>query len=120
MTTTSKRDQPITRVSQHLIEFVADANVFAMMGLDQASALNWNLTSDTPVHFSSGLSERAGWRFIHVCVPKYDYYEYLEVKGTEIKMPLAGKDSYLGAKRDFFRATEAGYIHKLKDYKLAE
>ena len=121
VTLTWKSNQEASKATQHLIEFVADGSVFASVMLDGASALNWTVVSGKPVYFTSGsvaLGEKR--RFFHVCVPHHDYYEYVEVNGTEVKLSPETADSYAASKRAFIRMTERGIMHKLGNEQLLD
>jgi len=117
---TAKPNQEVAKTTQHLIEFVADGNVFASVALDGASVLNWTMVSGAPVYFTSGSAGGPKRRFFHVCVPQHDYYEYLEISGTEVKLSPETPDSYTARKRGFIQMTERGFIHKLGHEQLLD
>lgn len=99
-------------LAQHIIEFVANDKVFALMTFDESAIISWAITSEGPVQFS-GFSGSPSHRFFHVCFPKADYYEYLQMDGTEIKQPLLGGDNYKSVKRAMIESTEVGFINPL-------
>jgi hypothetical protein len=103
-----------------LIEFVADGNVFASVSLDGASAPNWTVVSGRSVYFTSGFSDGTDRRFFHVCVPGYDYYEYLEIAGTDVRLIPEPAASYEASKRGFIEMTSKGFIHRLGRETLLE
>lgn len=110
---TAKPDQQVAKNTLHLIEFVADGKVMASVVLDGASALSWTVISDTPVYFTSGFAKGPEWRFFHVCMPAHDYYEYLEVSGTKVRLIPEQPGSYDASKKGFVKMTERGFLHQL-------
>jgi hypothetical protein len=110
----SKSDQG-AKAAQHIIEFVADGKVFATIGLDKANALSWTVITDAPVEFSSGFAGIPSYnrRFFYVCVPKLDYFEYLEVSGTDVKSPPRTDEEYQKLKSGQIKWMAPGYVHEL-------
>jgi hypothetical protein len=113
-------DEESAKVVVHLIEFVADGNVFATVGLSGGSALNWTLNSVVPVHFTSGPSRGAEARFFYVCVPQHDYFEYLEIKDSEVVPTPDTPQSRANLKRHYMERTAKGFVHPLGKEELLD
>lgn len=107
----SHPDDVAEPVITHLIEFIADGKVFASIGLDKGEVRAWTLNSGTGVYFSSVTTPPKGdSRSFWVCVPKRDYFEYVDVSDSEVKPHPESDSSYTAQKRAYIKMTEEGSI----------
>ena len=102
----------------HHLEFVADGKVFATVTFDRTKVLSWLVNSGGPVYFTTfGSPDR---RVFEVCVPQADYFEYLELNGTDIKQSFLSGDSYTQMKRAMMEIAARGHIHPLEKEEMLE
>jgi hypothetical protein len=103
-----------SEASQHFIEFVANGNVFASVPLSHP---NFVITSGDGVYIStSGAPEE---RSIWVCIPKSEYFEYIEVKGPEV-IPNRAGNGYDAMKQAYMKIAQKGFIHPLGEENLLQ
>jgi len=103
-------NQPSNKANNHIIEFIADGKIFASIALNKTTVLSCDLVSVEGVYFSSGLGGLPPFdkRFFYVCVPKWDYFEYLEITDTDVTLIPEMAEAYTSRKRAFIKRTEAG------------
>jgi len=113
---TDLKGGPVASGVQHIIEFVADGKVFADVWLDGPNALNWDVVTNIAVEYKSGyagVAETERRRFINICLPSADYFEYLEVNGINIRPGTLSPDAYQRFKNAEMERMKSGYLHEL-------
>jgi hypothetical protein len=105
-------------VEQHSLEFVADGKVVATVMFDQTKVLSWLINSGGPVYLTALGSN--GRSVIQVCIPQADYFEYLELNGTEVKPSPQSGDAYTQGKRAIIEEAAQGHIHLLEKEAMLE
>jgi hypothetical protein len=108
-----KSDRAAQPVNTHLIEFVANGKAFASVAIDAAATPNWRLTCGYPLYVECG---GAGdmtptGRAFRVCVPKLDYFEYVEVIANHVVDKPMSAEVYAANKKYGFEQVERGYIN---------
>jgi hypothetical protein len=120
-------DDPKTTATSRVIEFVFDDKVFASVAFDDEGHMTPTLQVGDGVHFSAGHQKMPEGvhlapdipktrSFFHVCVPKYDYYEYVEINnGKEVIAQKESDEVFAVRKPAFIKMVEKGYISTLSD-----
>ncbi|EDY19793.1 hypothetical protein CfE428DRAFT_2382 [Chthoniobacter flavus Ellin428] len=98
-------------VVTHHIEFIVNGEVIASVDLEKGDAMSWTLNSGAGLQFDSGYATPdKGTRFFQVCVPKFDYFEYVEISGSEAKSKPQSDSDYIKQKEAFIKMTDVGAI----------
>jgi len=94
------------------IEFVANGKAFASVSVDQAATPVWQISCGHPIHFEClpAGNVRPTGRAFRVCVPKLDYFEYVELIDNKIVMKPMGTKEYEALKSYGIKMVEQGYI----------
>lgn len=111
--TVSRKGDISTPRDMHFIEFLADGKAFASVAIDAAATPNWQLTCAHPVHIEclpAGDVKPTG-RAFRVCVPKLDYFEYVEVIANHVVARPMSRQMYAADKKSNFEQVERGYIN---------
>jgi hypothetical protein len=98
----------------YIIEFVANGKAFASVLIDNAATPNWQITCAYPMHVEclpeGNMPQHPNGRTFRVCVPKLDYFEYVEMIDNKIVNKPMDEQAYEFNKKYCIKEVERGYI----------
>jgi hypothetical protein len=116
----AKPDDPDDPVITRYVEFIFDGKVFANVLYNREGRLSPTLATGGGIYFSGVQSNLPGqpWRFVfHVCVPKYDYFEYVEIGEKGVITPPMDDQRYREFKGGMMKMADKGYLWKFQGEK---
>jgi hypothetical protein len=107
-------------VITHYIEFLFEDKVFASVLYDREGHLVPTLATGGGIYFwgvRSILPDEPGRFTFEACVPKYDYFEYVEVGEKGVVTRPQSDHEYLAFKAAMMKEANKGYLWKFQGEK---
>ena len=115
-----KADDPDASVITRHIEFIFEDKVFASVFYDGEGHLHPDLSVGEGISFSGQVANlpKEPWKFAFwVCVPKFDYLEYVEIGEKGIVTPPVTEEQHAAMKTAFMKTAKKGYLWKFQGEK---
>ena len=117
----AKLTDPDDPVITRYVEFIFDDKVFANVLYNNEGRLAPTLATGGGIYFSGHQTPKLPdqpSRFVFwVCVPKYDYFEYVEIGEKRVVTPPTSDERYLAMKGEMMKTAEKGYLWKFQGEK---
>lgn len=114
-----KPTDPESLVETRLIEFVCEDKVVASVNYTDDGHTSSTVQTAEGVFFSANEGKLPGqskWELaFHVCIPKHNYYEYVEITNKEVIAQSESDEAFAQRKAAFIKMAEKGYIRTLAE-----